>query len=409
VTPPTSPGAPAPARIARARTADLLVFGVNGFGLASWLARVPDIKQSMSLSPGQLGLLLFSVSVGALLGLPLAGRVAHRFGAERAVRIGALLAMPGLMLTALAVHLDISPWLLVPGLVLVGLGNGVWDVAQNLEGTVIEQALGRAIMPWFHAAFSAGTVLAALIGALLVHLHVAVALHITVVAVLALAVVWWGTAQFLPAYQEPEGEDAAPRPVARSAWLEPRTLLIGLMVLAAAFTEGTANDWMAVAFVEGHGLSKSMGVVALSVFLTFMTAGRILGTGLLNRYGRVPVLRILFGSALVGCALVVFGTPALAFLGAAIWGLGASLGFPVGMSAASDDPARAHARLSVVATIGYTAFLAGPPLLGFLGDHVGVLRALLVVGVVSLLALLVIPAARPLPADLPTTEPVPVD
>jgi cyanate permease len=110
------------------------------------------------------------------------------------------------------------------------------------------------------------------------------------------------------------------------------------------------------------------------------------------------VLRILFGSAVVGCLLVVFGTPVIAFIGAAIWGVGASLGFPVGMSAAADDPTRAHARLSVVATIGYTAFLTGPPLLGFLGDHFGILRALLVVGAVSLLALLVLPAARPLKA-----------
>lgn len=125
-----------------------------------------------------------------------------------------------------------------------------------------------------------------------------------------------------------------------------------------------------------------------------MTVGRILGTALLDRYGRVTVLRVLFTAAIVGCLLVVFGGTVLAFIGAAVWGVGASLGFPVGMSAAADDPARAPMRLSVVSTIGYTAFLAGPPLLGFLGDHLGILHALLVVGAVSLAALLVIPVAR---------------
>ena len=116
----------------------------------------------------------------------------------------------------------------------------------------------------------------------------------------------------------------------------------------------------------------------------------------------VAVLRVLFIAAIVGCALVVFGNTALAFVGCAIWGVGASLGFPVGMSAAADDLARAPARLSVVSTVGYTAFLAGPPLLGFMGDHYGVLRSLLVVGAVSVLALLVVPAARPLDrSDLP--------
>jgi len=151
---------------------------------------------------------------------------------------------------------------------------------------------------------------------------------------------------------------------------------------------------MAVAFVDGHHLDNALGVVALAVFLSFMTAGRILGTKLLDRYGRVPVLRILFAAAILGCLLVVFGDIAVAFIGCAIWGVGASLAFPVGMSAAADNPARAPMRLSVVSTIGYTGFLAGPPLLGFLGDRYGVLNSLLVVGAVSVLAMLVVPVAK---------------
>jgi MFS family permease len=91
---------------------------------------------------------------------------------------------------------------------------------------------------------------------------------------------------------------------------------------------------------------------------------------------------------------VIFGNPTLAFVGAAIWGLGAALGFPVGMSASADEPARAAARMSVVATIGYAAFIAGPPLLGFLGDHVGVLKSLTVVGAGAILALLIVSVVR---------------
>ncbi|MFM1846405.1 MAG: hypothetical protein RIS19_878, partial [Actinomycetota bacterium] len=115
-----------------------------------------------------------------------------------------------------------------------------------------------------------------------------------------------------------------------------------------------------------------------------------------DTFGRVLVLRVLFAATLTGSLLFVFGGPVGAYFGAAIWGLGASLGFPVGMSAASDDPKRAAARISVVSTIGYLAFLAGPPVVGFLGEEVGILRALLVVGLVSVLAFLAVPAARPL-------------
>ncbi|HET6693695.1 MAG TPA: MFS transporter, partial [Pedococcus sp.] len=179
-----------------------------------------------------------------------------------------------------------------------------------------------------------------------------------------------------------------------SACTEPRNLLIGLLTLVAAFTEGTANDWVSVAFVEGYDLPTWAGVLAFATFLSFMTLGRILGTSLLDRYGRVPVLRVMLVGAGVGSLLVVFGSVPLAYLGAAIWGLGVSLGFPVGMSAAADEPDRAAARISVVATIGYTAFIAGPPLLGFLGDHYGILRALLAVGAMLLVALLVVPAVR---------------
>jgi predicted MFS family arabinose efflux permease len=183
-----------------------------------------------------------------------------------------------------------------------------------------------------------------------------------------------------------------------AAWREPRTLLIGVVVLAAAFTEGTANDWVGVALSDGYGLPRWAGVLGFAVFLTAMTAGRLLGTRLLDQRGRLPVLRVLFVSAVVGCVLVVFGGPVLAFIGAAIWGVGASLGFPVGMSAAADDPQRAAARMSVVSTIGYTAFIAGPPLLGFLGDHIGVLRSLLVVGGMAAIALVALPAVRERPA-----------
>jgi cyanate permease len=128
-----------------------------------------------------------------------------------------------------------------------------------------------------------------------------------------------------------------------------------------------------------------------------MTAGRWFGPALLDKYGRVPVVRVLAAISLVGLGLFVVGpnTP-MAFLGALFWGLGASLGFPVGMSAAADDPAKAAARVSVVASIGYCAFLGGPPLIGFLGDQFTVRKALLAVAVLLAVAISVAGAIRPL-------------
>jgi fucose permease len=384
----------------RTRNAVLAVFGANGFMFASWASRVPDVKAGLSLTPGRLSVLLLAISLGSVIGLPLAGRLTHRLGAATGVRLGTCIGTPGAALAALSVQAHGPFALVATGLFLLGMGIGIADVAQNFEGTVVEQSLGKAIMPWFHAAFSLGTVGGALIGAVATQLRVPVGAHITAAAIATFVTLVVSTRRFTPkvtaeASEQQHGDRSHPDTRPRSAWLEPRTLLIGVMVLAAAFTEGSANDWMAVGFVDGHHVTKALGVVAFAVFLTCMTVGRILGTRLLDSRGRVAVLRALFVLAILGCVLVVFGSTWLAYAGAAVWGVGASLGFPVGMSAAADDPKRAAMRISTVATIGYLAFLAGPPLLGFLGDHFGILHALLAVGAVSLLALLVVPVAEP--------------
>jgi cyanate permease len=129
-----------------------------------------------------------------------------------------------------------------------------------------------------------------------------------------------------------------------------------------------------------------------------MTAGRLVGPVALDRFGRLPVLIGSSGIAILGVLLVVHGAgPALVSFGIVLWGLGCALGFPVGMSAAADDPVGAARRVGVVATIGYAAFLTGPPLLGALGDAVGTLRSLLAVGAVLVVALFASFATRRAP------------
>jgi MFS family permease len=167
------------------------------------------------------------------------------------------------------------------------------------------------------------------------------------------------------------------------------------MVLALALTEGVANDWLALALVDGYGVEHWVGVAGFAVFVTAMTAGRFVGPVLLDRFGRAPVLWATMAAAAGGVTLIVVGGHVLlVVLGIVLWGVGASLGFPVGMSAAADDPRRAAARVSVVSTIGYAAFLAGPPFLGFVADQVGTLDALLVVALVLLPSAAVVPSAR---------------
>lgn len=398
MTQPTTTMTLAEPRLLAARNAVFLTFALSGTTFATFASRIADTKAALGLTAGQLGLTLLAASAGSLTALPSAGRVADRVGAVRTIQLGMTLAFSGLLVVAVGVNLAHARLLVAVGLFLVGIGVGLWDVAMNLEGAAVERLLGKTVMPRFHAAFSGGTVLAALIGAGMSWGRVPLLVHFAAVVLVSVPLGLWALRAFMPREAETgaagAAEDGVAPVVPRSAWLEPRTLMIGLVVLAAAFTEGTANDWVSVGFVEGHGVPPWAGVLAFASFLSFMTIGRLAGTRLLDHYGRVPVLRATFAMAAVGSLLVIFGPMPVAYLGTAVWGVGASLGFPVGMSASADDPARAAARMSVVATLGYTAFIAGPPLLGFLGDHFSVLRALLAVTVVVGLAMLVIPATR---------------
>ncbi len=387
------------ARLGSARRGVYAIFLLSGLTFMSFVSRLPDVRHELGLSPREVGRILLATSVGSLIGLPSAGRLCHRFGTGLTVRAATYISTAGVTLAGFGVTPLHSVWTVRAGLFLAGLAIGVWDVGMNLEGTVVERLGGKAIMPRFHAAFSVGTVIGALIASLLSAWGVPVEVHVAVLSVLILIAAHQSVRQFLPRSLEVETPSAAAtaaqtRP--KSPWTESRTLLIGVVTMIAAATEGTANDWMSLAMVDGHHLQPWAGVLGLATFLSFMTVGRIVGGQLLDRHGRVPVLRVMFATAVVGALLVVYGNSLLAYVGAALWGLGASLGFPVGMSASADDPLRASMRMSVVSTIAYTAFLAGPPLLGELGEHYGVLRALLVVGLMGVVAFVLVPVVRPL-------------
>lgn len=372
----------------------MLAFFFNGFTIASWFSRIPEVRSGLHLENGQLGLLLLTAAIGSLATLPTTGALLHRWGAAAMVRAGVTIGMLGVAIAALGTGVLEEVPVVAVGLLLYGVGSGIWDVAMNVEGSVVEQGLGRTIMPRFHAGFSLGTVAGAALGAALTAVGVPLAWHLSGVALVAAGVVLPAVAGFLPRAEEAAAEHASTGS-ALAAWREPRTLLIGLMVFALAVTEGSANDWLAVALIDGYHVPHWVGVTGFGLFVTAMTTGRLVGPVLLDRHGRAPVLWSTMTAAGVGVLLIVLGGhAALVVPGIALWGLGASLGFPVGMSAAADEPSRAAARVSVVSTIAYGAFLAGPPLLGFVADHVGTLDALLVVAALLVPSALLVPAAR---------------
>jgi MFS family permease len=384
-------------QVSAAAVATFVIFGANGLVFASWAARIPAVTEILHISSGQMGTLLLCTAVGSLIALPTAGRVIGRIGTANSVRASGLLAAlagVGIAISLLAESVQGT----AVALFFFGMGVGLWDVSQNVEGADVEHRLRRTIMPKFHAAFSGGAFLGALIGAGLSGVGVGLPQHLLVIAA-AVALLTFITPRYFLPHEAPELPDSGESKPARgpSAWRDSRTLLIGVVVLGATLTEGAGNDWIAKASVDGLGTTESTGALLFALFVLAMTAMRFFGGGVIDRYGRVAVLRASMAAAAAGLGLFVFaGNVWLAAVGAALWGVGAALAFPMGMSAAADDPKHAAARVSVVSTIGYVAFLAGPPLLGYLGDLTGIHLALLAIGAPILVALLLAGAAKPL-------------
>jgi len=388
---------PPEAGLAAAVSATYVAFVGAGFGFASWASRIPQVRDHLHLNPATLGLVLLSLAAGSLVALPLSGPFVSRFGSRRVLISMALLMGAALLVVSAGYVAGLA--VLVVGLFFFGVAAGTWDVAMNVHGAVVERLMGRSVMPRFHAGFSLGTVAGALVGAAMVGLGVPVTLHLAVVAVVVGVFVAARGRRFVDDLPGGRGaEDTADRRPPFASWLEPRTLLIGVFVFAFAFAEGTGNDWISVAMIDSYGTRAAVGTLGFAAFLTAMTVGRWFGPRILDRWGRVRVVRTLCVVALVGLVVFVVGRAAtpIGFVGVTLWGLGTSLGFPVGMSAGADDPRTAPARVSVISSIGYFAFLAGPPFIGFLGNRVGVLTALSAVALVLALAAAVAGEVRPL-------------
>jgi MFS family permease len=395
--------------LVRWRAAVFAIFTASGLSIATWASRVPAIKQTLGVDNIQVGMMLLGAGIASIVGLSLASVVLARFGARKGMLGAMLLFAAGVAVIGVGTDIAQSYALVVTGLVLFGMGNGAVDVMMNVEGAAIEKQLNKTILPLFHAFFSFGTVIGAGLGVAAVAAGLDVLAHTAVIAVsiVVLAFVSIANVPARAAAMDPDAADAPSEPrtpwrerlhIALSAWREPRTYALGVVMLGMAFAEGGANDWLALGMVEGHGADQALGAAGLAVFSISMTVVRVAGGPLVDRFGRVATLRVLAVAAAAGLLLFILApTIPLVFVGAALWGAGVSLGFPLGMSAAADDPEKAAARVSAAATIGYIAFLCGPPILGIISERVGLLNTLYVLVVLIVASGLASGAARPLP------------
>ena len=353
---------------------------LNGVLIASWVARIPAIRERLALGEAALGVALLAIAVGALAAFPLAGWSVSRLGGKRTAIAGVLLMSAALLGAALAPSLP----LLMAALFLFGAGNGGNDVAMNALAVDVERAYRRPIMSSFHALWSGGALFGAGIGALLIRGGLAPLGHFAIVTIVTVVLVLGVVMRLLPAAAARPAGAAARGPIFA---VPPRVLWgVGLVAFAAALGEGAMGDWSAVFLRDGLGTGEAAAAAGYASFSVAMLVARTLGDTMTARWGAGRV--VAFGGALaalgLGTALLV-AEPWAALVGFACVGWGVASAFPLAFSAAGNTPGVDQGfALAAVATMGYTGFLVGPVLIGSLAE-VFTLRVGLVVVVVFLL------------------------
>ncbi|MGC4943234.1 MFS transporter [Kribbella sp. DT2] len=342
-----------------ARIATWVYFGVNGFAIGLWVVHIPNIEQATGITHSTLGLLLLVLGGAAFLGMQVAGPLADKVGQRRLVPASGVL----LGLSLFGPGLTHSWWTLGLTLIVLGFANGSLDVGMNAHAVVVERAYPRPIMAAFHAMWSIGGAIAALIGAMTLRADVPTEVTLGACGAL-LVVVSLLTGRFLieaEVLEEHDEEDLPSRkPPAKLVWA------LGGLAFGLMLAEGVANDWAALQFRDVLGTSTSTAAYAYGAFAVAMTIGRFATDRVAAVIGAMAIVR--YGAALAAVGLtVVIVSPwvAVGLAGWALFGLGLAGGVPQLFTAAGNlDPRASGALMARVVGLGYVGLLAGPALIG---------------------------------------------
>ncbi|MBW4040961.1 MAG: MFS transporter [Acidobacteria bacterium] len=396
--------------LGRWRNAIIAGFGIGGVTVSAWGTRLPAVTAELHVTTGTIGTVLAFITIGSISGLLSSTPVAHRFGSRRGIAGSLLVIAAAMAVLGAGIALRTVP-LLAVAFALVGFGIGLMDVLLNVEGSAVERAAARTLMPFLHAAWSVGVAVGSGLGAACAALGIDPAPQFAGEAVL-IAVAALLVHRALPQRAADTGASAPTRPADAvrawlRGWLDLRLLLIGVVMLGVELGEGSANNWLVLGVQRDHGQRADVAALFFTAFAVGEATTRILAGPVIDRIGRVAIVRITTAIGVAGLLLFILGdSPGLVLLGVLLWSVGVSMGFPLGMSAAAEgsggNPA---ARVSVVASIGYFANLAGPPAIGLLAERVGLLGSFWLL-VVFMLAAFAAAGALAKPRGTPSTSPI---
>lgn len=336
---------------------------MQGVCFASWASRIPTFKASMGLNDAELGSILFALPAGQIITMFFSAKLTTHFGSKKMLRATAPLYAIALTFLALAT----AGWQLAAFLVLFGITGNLCNIALNTQGVAGENYYGKPIMSSFHGAWSIGNLTGALIALGLVNLKLGMYTHFWIIALISLTNVVLSSKKLL---------DHNPKPVTRTEKTKFFTMpqgilvLLGIIAFCSMATEGTMFDWSAIYFEDVVKLPHNKAIIGYASFMFMMASGRFLGVYLIGKFGRKNLLQISGAIISIGMALaVIFPNIIVAIFGFMLIGLGVSSIVPMVYSIAGNNKkVPAGKAITMVSSIGYFAFLFGPPLIGYVSQ-----------------------------------------
>lgn len=356
-----------------------LIFSLDSFIFSSWLAHIPAVKSNLALSDGELGLSLFGLPLGLLIMNPLTGRIVNHFGAAKSCWVSALLFPTAILFP---VHAP-NAILLFASLFMAGLATALINVSMNTCVVYVEKQEDMKIMSTCHGMWSLGGVLGASIASVMIFAGFSASFHVFSMYVLMIVLVFIAK-PVLETIKEEEKDGE------QVNFARPNLALI-LMILvgfAVSMGEGLAFDWAGVYLHDCLGATHATAALGFAFFSAAMMLLRFSGDVMIARFGDRRLLIWGTLTSVLGIGICILtGTPIVGLLGFFILGLGVALGAPILYAASMRIPdIPPAAGLATFATLSMAGFMAGPPLIGLIGDHWGLDFGLGFVGSLSLVA-----------------------
>ncbi|MEV7194372.1 MFS transporter [Streptomyces sp. NPDC093510] len=354
----------------RSQLAIAALFCSLGFQYATWASRIPAIKSDLDLTAAEVGVLLMAAGIGAAVSFPVVAVLMRRLGSQRLALLSALCLAVLLLALAAAPNYPVALLVMCVDGVLVGCLN----VAMNAQGAELESRYERNAMARLHATFSGGSLLAALLASGMNAVTSTVVVHFAAAAALLLLLAALARTGLLtdeqPAVQEEAAKGAEKEEGKKKSakWTVPSRMTLWMCVAMAfgTVTEGAMNDWSALYLEDVAEASAELAPLGIAVVSGMMLLARLFADGWRSRWGDGRI--VLSGSVLAGAGLalaLLSGGLVPALLGFACVGLGIAAVTPCVYVAAAGQGSDS---LTLVAAMGTTGLLAGPPLIGFIAN-----------------------------------------